>query len=477
MVSLIKVIIVLTALTSFGWSCANPEAPTYQRSHLRVPAADYTGSDAVDSLDTSESRKNPSQNQATEAESDKESNPVAPPSTVVVDLPSPSIPGTVTDQPNNQGLQNATLTGVISCSTLDWTKVTTAEDLACLGSVEKVFETLPDFFKKNYSLMIASNSPQKASQAFPRVIVISPSTNFVVAAATDPSSPKEVEIGIFDQKAEIWRYTSLEFISANTVKIERKICAACHGQDPHTIWATYPAWTNAIGAERIPDGRGLTQVSADFMNRAAARSAETPTIIRGLKLSGGYKAGSITFTDTGNGAYENNQALNFVIDYKNARVLARKIMDDPKVTKQQKLNIFKTTLCGDQQGNDINAFRDAGYKGEDFMFHGVLGQDLEGFPKSNYWNGGEVEGLYVGAEIFRRYLLEDKDLQAKLPEAIALFNDNRYKFMIAGSESESQQLMNDNKFYIQTPSFYVGGVVRPFFKSGSKACEIIKGLN
>ncbi|RYZ48243.1 MAG: hypothetical protein EOP07_26010 [Proteobacteria bacterium] len=169
---------------------------------------------------------------------------------------------------------------------------------------------------------------------------------------------------------------------------------------------------------------------------------------------------------------ESSQGLNFTANYKNARILAGKLMRDPKVTRAQKIGIFKEMLCVAQFSEKYTTLNSTPYPADVYMNHGIATERAS----VNGWDALEQESFHFAVELFRRFWESDAALKAQLPDAAPLFQAVAYKSLINTSVTEGLKYRTTNKSDMYRPSIYAIDVLRPYFAPGGKACTAINAL-
>jgi hypothetical protein len=138
-------------------------------------------------------------------------------------------------------------------------------------TVEKFIEELPLEYRRSYALMFKSRSLHDSSFRNPRVLLYGNDGHLVVSFNGDSSQRAfhAVEIMQFDQELKTFQFAEFKFPktigtdsqaqaqshapsqaqshSSVSIDLKPQSCLKCHGQTPHPIWDSYPAWPGAYG--------------------------------------------------------------------------------------------------------------------------------------------------------------------------------------------------------------------------------------
>jgi hypothetical protein len=375
---------------------------------------------------------------------------------------------------------NITVKGPIGPGCIKWESLKKPSDLACAGSVENVFAQLPDWLGFNIALMKASESTQPATQATPRVILYDPTLNFIVAASSRKGE-KTLEAIVFDHDKEEWNVGEISFADPKVPKLEKQSCKTCHGDTFRLIWASYPRWKGAVGIadefEAFDQSlhQNMTKGDADFLNAAAAKSAEIPAIVKSLTFEpkGYYKAGEIFWTSSKPIGNESQLGINYAISFRSPRTYAGKIMRDGSVTPKQRLDIVKGIFCG-KPGAAFQALNATPYKPESFLNHEKTVDGVERIDSG--WDAQISEVDILGAELFRRIWEADVALKQQLPELAAMYQDDAYKLFLSRSTADGLTYRIGKEVKLYRPSVLIRDTIKPYLSS-VKTCAILDSHN
>ena len=423
----------ITALYFFAVSCSEPPPANLNKKDTK-----YTVSQA--------------QGASPEVTSEDSSAPSTVGEKDTKQLPKPSSDVATTIDPNPP------------CRSIDWQKVTKPEDVFCLGSVDAVFSSFPEWVSPYFIFLKESRSKQKATLAQPRAVVLSPDGSFMIAASAHPGSEGDLEVAVYDYALERWDFAGINF-TVTPPKVERDSCKACHGTEMHPIWTGYDNWPQAF-ANRDQ----LTKEEADFLQKAASGSSDTPPLLKHLKYQDAsyYREGGDMRPASRHLENVNNQILNFTMVSKMGRSLTARILKDPLVTKSDIFSVIQETLCRTGGGT----LERIGYPQSKYIFFGIEGKDTD----TNPWTGFVHSSFHLGAQLLQKMLERDADLRAKLPEAVAIFNEPIYRFSTSSGPAEylaTRDLVNNGWYefdfvWLQKPM--------ALFRNGGNSCTILEGL-
>ena len=214
--------------------------------------------------------------------------------------------------------------------------------IACFDSMESVFESLPDFLRSNFVLMVDSESAQISSPDIPRIIMYSPwggIGNYMIAASSDASS-KHLEVISWD--GNDWRFMGIDF-STSPPTLENSSCVSCHGQPFKAIWGGYLQRPGALDHNGningdIEDG---SRTKRDLLNQYLADKSSK---LKYLKFRDSYQdQNELVAADSNNP--KNSKMMMIQIASNLADSYANKILSDPSITDQEIFEFIWRVNC------------------------------------------------------------------------------------------------------------------------------------
>lgn len=434
-------------LGALGASCDGPTArPTFSNagsknsdsadvkqdsSKVPNPYSSTTKKPAADSGDDTDSMPTPDTKQPVDNSDD-----------VVV---TPEKPVVTPEQPTD------------ACKGFSWESVKTPEDALCFKSIDEVLASIPERVRSNFVLIRETRSAQSASLTKPRIVIMSPDGSFIVTAATDQTSSKDLEIAVYDYKKNVWDFAGIDY-TQTPAKVEKNLCKTCHGEEPHPIWTEYPNWPSAFAGNT----QTLTNEEAVIMNEIASKKSALP-FVKYLVTRSSYKAGNILYPASKYSGSENNQTLNIVIAIRAARSLVSKLYDKG-VDEAKLLQIAGETMCSGR-GDTI---ADLGFKLNKELNHGLVGQDKERV----IWSGNALGSYFVGIEILNQVFKRNPGIKTQLPSVASLVE--RKEFQLYRSESLKEFFAAEDALkgsWQAVDNGFFRGTFKSAFKSGSQHCK------
>ena len=156
----------------------------------------------------------------------------------------------------------------MSAWALDWAGLKEILASRTFLSIEEIVEALPEEFRKNYVLQMASESPQYATPTEPRVILYSNDGKLLLAISGGPegmSTSPIIEAVEYDELTHTSRPHLVQLQSSSALGSTPKVrilenpsdlypvghprnCATCHGSPFRLIWDSYSHWPQTYGS-------------------------------------------------------------------------------------------------------------------------------------------------------------------------------------------------------------------------------------
>ena len=295
---------------------------------------------------------------------------------------------------------------------VDWNSVVEAEDFACFQSVQEVFANIPDKARPYWMLVHESESNQRASLEYPRIIVNAPTGKFIVTAETTPGA-SNIEVAIFNFDKNTWDFAGITFEKNGQRKVETELCKGCHGDRTRPIWRGYKNWGGVFGNE---DDIKANEI--ELLKKF--RSGQGSDLYKHLIFARGYNQGNSLRVNVNYRELGNNQIMNLFLARNSGRLLAAEIMANPEISNSQRIEISHTLVCEDQySGRIVDVLNSYGYDYYSYLsFHKVS----TGAPK-RFWVGHQFAHFFAGILLLDAMLSEFPELGNKLPSLQAELED------------------------------------------------------
>lgn len=133
-----------------------------------------------------------------------------------------------------------------------------------IRSVDELLPCLPSGYRKHFTLVYGSRSPEKdsADPLHPRVILFGRDASFLMAFTGNPDKPFYDRLQLIEFRREESAFFFAELIFQKdgvTTHESPPECRSCHGADGHPIWDTYDLWPGAYGSSNDSVPRGTPE--------------------------------------------------------------------------------------------------------------------------------------------------------------------------------------------------------------------------
>jgi hypothetical protein len=143
-----------------------------------------------------------------------------------------------------------------------------------IGSVDELLSKMPARLLNNFTLAHTSQSIQAActNESTPRVILFSPSDDFVMAVTgnLDVSGCGNVEMMKFERSSSSFNFK--EYVIGPKGGLNSKSCTSCHSIDARPIWNDYSVWTGFYGeSDDVVSAGSFLANKRDWMSKSVYR--------------------------------------------------------------------------------------------------------------------------------------------------------------------------------------------------------------
>jgi mono/diheme cytochrome c family protein len=145
-------------------------------------------------------------------------------------------------------------------SPLTYQSIVALVSQAGIGSIDDLLECLPAEYRRHFTLVYRSRSPERDSidPLHPRVILFGLDARLLLAFTGDAKKPFYDRLQLIEFREE-GRFFFAEMLfdgKGASIHEAPPECSSCHAADGHPIWDTYDLWPGAYGSsnDRLPVG-------------------------------------------------------------------------------------------------------------------------------------------------------------------------------------------------------------------------------
>ncbi|MFK7873767.1 MAG: hypothetical protein AB8C84_11495 [Oligoflexales bacterium] len=360
------------------------------------------------------------------------------------------------------------LTGSISIDTskpcqTDWNTIQDPLSVACHGSVEAIFESLPNWTRPYWVMMRSSESAGFTSLQSPRVILNAPDGKFFISVLTEEDSKEKIELAVYDENQEQWRFAGLDFATKDPT-YDQASCLACHGQIPHPIWTGYNSWPGTIG-----DRDNLLADEAQFLDSVDKNIFPYNQLVFQNNHRG--TVGGTLRPATGYAENTNNQILNFSIAKKRAHGVTNTLFKtQPETTDVTPL--LYATACLKNRNTIINELSQLKIDHKNFYtFH------KEQNSGGSMWIGFAISEVMMSIPLFLKLFETDQNFKSQLPKMVDILQDPRASIATLESTSETvQHMQSTNTGWYDFDFNWWSAIYLAELDNNSETCQRLQSL-